>query len=183
MILIYNDTRAYLPLGLLSKELSTSQLVSLGFQDSMPVIRLRWGKFSVKYWTVLWVNWRYLWVLSEEKPSCGKQETWNSSKWETDFGHKICLIRSSVQRGRSRRPILVTYKNINNNMQIHYKTLFKIVLAIFSVKIHFSFKNIHQMFTLKRFRLEDLERKWLRFVKLIRDSFRCFKFSKGTVFP
>ena len=134
MILIYNDTRAYLPLGLLSKELSTSQFVSLGFQDSMPVIRLRWGKFSVKYWTVLWVNWRYLWVLSEEKPSCGKQETWNSSKWETDFGHKICLIRSSVQRGRSRRPMLVTCKKIHIN----------IITIYFFVKIN-SFKNSHHL--------------------------------------
>ena len=93
----------------LSSELRAS-LVQSRCQDSIPAIRLRWTKFSAKYCTVVFVRCRHRWISTVENPSLVRQETWNSSRRGTDDGFKIWRIRSSVQRGLSRRPMLVTLK-------------------------------------------------------------------------
>lgn len=113
-------------------------------QDSTPAMRLRWVKFSAKYCTVFLDRCRHRWISTVEKPSLVRQDTWNSSRWGTDVGERICRILSSVHLGLSLLPMLVT---------------------------------------LKFRRLLDLDRKCERLVRLIRDSRRFFRLTKGTVLP
>ncbi len=63
-----------------------------------------------RYCIVTLVKCKQRWLSTVEKPSFGKHETWNSSSRGTANGSRICLILSSVQRGRSRLPMLVTLK-------------------------------------------------------------------------
>ncbi len=93
----------------LSSELRASRVQSR-VQDSIPAIRFKFTKFSVRYWTVPLVKWRHRWISTVENPSLVKHETWNSSRRGTDSGLRICRIRSSVHLGLSRRPMFVTLK-------------------------------------------------------------------------